>query len=1095
MSKIDFGKYKDRLTDFMCIRGFDFSAGRMYSCPFHDDSTPSFLISETTDGQKFCCFGCGAKGDIYDAAGKFIGSEDKKAQFREVENAFAGAPVAEYRKPAQKKESAFTPDKTALRKFTEWLEGIQGRELSVLGYFQRRIEYKTGGLESRYPLDEIQLSHLAKSFLWWPGAKEAEKALGKKLLFRAGVPYLKSKNNIRITEEHDLCTNFPRLGNEGIIYIETASDDCYSFDKTEGKYKKIDGEPREIAWYHSGILARSAEGFKLLYMNENTFESEKRNPRTGVSFFPVPGEIPEAEPIILLEGEIDAVLCRTCGIKNAFSMGGLANLSVPKIKKYIIPKNIPEIILFADNDKAPKCQSQKAFGLMPYSEGDAVLETVPEKLIRAGYEGKIKVTSLAADSGLKDPDDAIRKGKTVLVREAIDKARDYTPFEKKDKETDRKPPEKTSSRLTAELVNQILSHKKLQKANMEADDADIFARAIINAMPVLTDEAKAALVAWGATEKTIESPGSVRAEKIISIMRTQKAPRALIEKVCAALDFEPPARKPRNKETVFPIDFAEIKKLHEWTEYLYSGQSQYAASICCHVFKDKLVYDNGKNQFFRYENPVWKDEPNVDKLVTDTITAIIDYFYPKADDKEKVALERYRKETGDKTFQRKVTDSIKKDTEHGIWKKTIEFDNPNITKETLTLLDGVLDFSQRKPFFRAGTPGEYRMQRLPFSCSELEASGEPVKYNEFMRGNFKDDSTLEMFERFISLIPARSAQFKIAAFLNGESNTGKSTTMKVLKSVYTYWQEYPVGEPESLIKSIPSDIVLKERNQTKADDGRSPTLASIVNAGCAFCDETDNMQKIDAKLFKRFTGGSTISFRDNYESMKEHSITAQLVLGTNELPDIITPGDGKLDEAILARIMVVPFLVKHERSVSGDITESIREEYPAIIMRYAGIYCHVRHELKGNIPQSQLALEWKAKYIERNKNEIQRFIEARLEQVPQAAASWSELYSAFCDFAEYRVDEFGIPTEKNSLTQRKFTARMKSYFALNGPNADVISINGKATRGLKGYRVRADDSASRPAQASRENPPPPEDNPFEGYEPAPPSGGADYDIF
>ena len=71
-------------------------------------------------------------------------------------------------------------------------------------------------------------------------------------------------------------------------------------------------------------------------MNEKTFASEKRNPRTGVSFFPIPSALPGEKPIVLMEGEIDAVLCQTCGIENAFSMGGLGNLSVPKIEKFIL---------------------------------------------------------------------------------------------------------------------------------------------------------------------------------------------------------------------------------------------------------------------------------------------------------------------------------------------------------------------------------------------------------------------------------------------------------------------------------------------------------------------------------------------------------------------------------------------------------------------------------------------------------------------------------------------------------------------------------------------------------------------------------------
>lgn len=1035
---VPFDKYKNNLLDYLHMQGIQAELGQVQSCPWHEDSTPSFSVFQGDDGYPaFNCFGCNRAGDIYKAVEYCTGETDAGKQFKEIDRIFGAgqeATLAALPRPEpQKKAPAFTPDPAALARFTDWLKNQPDAEGNILGYFAQRAQVKSEGYIHQYP--QAILKKLVTYFFWYPGKKAAEQALDRPALFAAGVPYAK-------------------------------------------KDESLPPEQRKIAWWHSGVLAKSPEGYKLLFMDG--IESKKINPRAGVSYFPIPSELPEGKPVILMEGEIDAILCQASGIENAYSMGGKGGLTKERIKKYIVPKNIPEIILFADSD--PDGGSQKKFGLLPITPDDHIRETVPENLIKMGYTGQIRVTVLPADCGYKDPDDAIRNNRLDLVQQAIADATPYVAPEKSSSgKKEGRARKNAATRLTEDLLSQILSHKKLQKEGMGNVDADMFARAVRNALPeILTGTQAELLDAWGVSGEIIRKPSSVPPDQMIAVMRRCRAPRALLDKVCDALSFEPPARK--EQKTVFPIDFAEIKKLQAWKEYLYSGQSQYAASVCCHIFSGKLVYDSGKNQFFRYVAPVWIDEPNVDKLVTDTLTALIDNYYKKAKENEKVALERYRKEAADKTFQRKVTDSIKKDTEHDVWKRTIEFDNPNLTNETLTLLDSVLDFSGAEPGFRDAKPSEFRMQKMPFARAQLEHSGEPKNYVKIMQGNFTDPETLEMFERFISLIPARTAKYKIAAFLNGGRDTGKSTTMKILKAVYTYWQEYPVGEPESLVKSIPSDIVLKERNQTKSDDGRSPTLASIVNAGAAFCDETDNMQKIDAKLFKRFTGGSTISFRGNYQDMKEHSVTAQLILGTNELPDIITPGDGKIDEAILSRMMIVPFLVKHERGVSEDLMAGIRPEFPAIIMRYARIYCEVRHKFRGNIPQSDLALEWKSKYIEHNKNDIQRFAEERLEAAQGRAESWASLYSAFCQFMEYRLDEFGAPTEKTALTQRKFTARMKAYFSLEGANADSVYINGRSARGLKNYRIRA------PGEQGADEPgfippgpcgaPPPTDDPF-----------------
>ena len=46
-------------------------------CPFHNEKTPSFLISPVR--QTFYCFGCGEKGDIFSFVEKFEGLDFKGA--------------------------------------------------------------------------------------------------------------------------------------------------------------------------------------------------------------------------------------------------------------------------------------------------------------------------------------------------------------------------------------------------------------------------------------------------------------------------------------------------------------------------------------------------------------------------------------------------------------------------------------------------------------------------------------------------------------------------------------------------------------------------------------------------------------------------------------------------------------------------------------------------------------------------------------------------------------------------------------------------------------------------------------------------------
>jgi DNA primase catalytic core len=87
-----------RLEEVCRSRGIDLTSSRGERwegrCPFHEDRTPSFNVYVQT--QRYCCFGCGAQGDVIDLVRALDGCSFQEALQRLMPASLAGTP----RKPS-----------------------------------------------------------------------------------------------------------------------------------------------------------------------------------------------------------------------------------------------------------------------------------------------------------------------------------------------------------------------------------------------------------------------------------------------------------------------------------------------------------------------------------------------------------------------------------------------------------------------------------------------------------------------------------------------------------------------------------------------------------------------------------------------------------------------------------------------------------------------------------------------------------------------------------------------------------------------------------------------------------------------------------
>lgn len=88
----DYQKYRNRLEDYLLLKEIIPCRGAKsfwVHCfhPEHEDKNPSCIV----DGNEFLCYGCGFRGDIYDAVGILENIPDYKGQYQFLEDFFKEA--------------------------------------------------------------------------------------------------------------------------------------------------------------------------------------------------------------------------------------------------------------------------------------------------------------------------------------------------------------------------------------------------------------------------------------------------------------------------------------------------------------------------------------------------------------------------------------------------------------------------------------------------------------------------------------------------------------------------------------------------------------------------------------------------------------------------------------------------------------------------------------------------------------------------------------------------------------------------------------------------------------------------------------------
>ncbi len=281
-------------------------------CPFHNEKTPSFCVSEE---KGFCkCFGCGESGDIISFTMK-INNMDFKSAIEELAN-MAGMKMPEYKprdpKIVQREESLFDICETAAKLYTEKLFTPDGAH--ALEYVRKRGF--TDDMIKKYRIGYAPKNNLI-----------ANKFTNTRQVIDAG-----------------LC----RRGDYGM----------YDFFRDKLMFPIMNPKGKVVAF--SG---RALDGTEPKYINTtDTDIFHKRQTVFGLSF--AREAIHRANRSIVVEGQIDAIKMQTNGFGETVAPLGTA-LTEDHIA--LLCKSNRNIVFCFDGDTAGLKAAARACGLvMPF---------------------------------------------------------------------------------------------------------------------------------------------------------------------------------------------------------------------------------------------------------------------------------------------------------------------------------------------------------------------------------------------------------------------------------------------------------------------------------------------------------------------------------------------------------------------------------------------------------------------------------------------------------------------------------------------------------------------------------------------------------
>ena len=483
--------------------------------------------------------------------------------------------------------------------------------------------------------------------------------------------------------------------------------------------------------------------------------------------------------------------------------------------------------------------------------------------------------------------------------------------------------------------------------------------------------------------KRIESFSEIReitAGTFIHFLREENLSQYLINQVVKLNSISNILLDSESSEIYIPFqepDYRELAQMPFAREFFETQGNTSAAAILFEALNNHVVYNESDKASYYFDGNKYVELQDYYGIIYTIIYRIIKILYSNEDPSKENNDLLYKCVIKINTTLWKIMTWKELCSKNGIYNKSIEWDSPKI-KETLTTVDGVIDFTNGEIIKRSGYQNEFRKSFFNYTCDEIISAGKPEIFIKFFEELFIMPETMETAKYCVSLGISGNSGKRLFQMWEGSGKNGKSTLLETIKNI--------LGKDKAL--PFNSDLLLEDGGNNESYANSS--LAKFQGKYFCYSVEAKKNSKLSQNTIKKLTGDDTIDGKELYKNPINFSATWQLIYAVNDLPSF--HGD---DYAFLDRLLVLPFnrtFYKDEEDkkqwikrgkkeinmkLKDDTTsfkESLYSEKAAVIKWMIDNYLYLEKELNGVIPESPECKIKKKIYI-RDNDEVGIFIE------------------------------------------------------------------------------------------------------------------------